>query len=787
MAASRSETAQGFQFPTTNHLLITTPSQICSWDSATGVNTVFTSSHAGIVAAREAKDNSGILAVADKHVVVLHNTERGQEKSWGLHADEDEVRHLEYSADGKSLYLTTNLTPDIQRYSQERSQLLDPARFHASPPVALAVSPSGQLMVSASDHPPVVYLSNLLHGSSPILIESRTSMAAVSVISFHPERANIFLLAFRDGSVAAHDASRIGRIHGGLYANQNDVRSGEICSIRKLHRATTDGAKLASMTGAAFLPGFKTRAITVGSDGRCRVIDFAGKGEILRTWHAKAPATTVSVLSIKTAAASKDPFSRSRASHTIGGPTSTDNVIAIGREDGAVHLYDSVGILYAEKSLENERIISVEWVKGPSPRRIKETVVANDASNVPPLSLKPAEPGRPRNPTPSAQASVLAPTRRFTIHPDEEEEEGTVRHTPLTARAQLTELGGSEHLHLFSPAQPVTQTFKELPDRRVASPPRSRPRISSQTFMKSPTSTSPAPGEAVSGPRNLALFPSTDDTDETISPSSVRISPFAAQQRKTASFPLRQRITWKPSERRPSRKSTSNKRSQANDSVKMVPDMGKTSTSDGTTKPSGVLIGVNNIEASNRRRGSYQVVTDADSLRALREHRELTWVEDSEQGVHDGGAWVDEGMTDKEDPTPQFEPSSKDVRELFPRTSSLSPGKKKRRKPRGPSRDGKPRTLRELSLNTTDARQPHSPWERARNNRANVASEKQRPALVNDAFVTAGPRMCEGKGAEALEVRVIKLESEVARMRGELSSLASLLRRYGVPVPKTPG
>lgn len=242
---------------------------------------------------REAKDGSGVLAIADKQVVVLHDTKRGQEKSWGLAAEQDEVRHLEYTTDAKSLFLSTQLTADIQRYSTERSRLLDPTNIHPSSPVALAISPTGHMMVSASDQPPTVYMKNLAQNTSPILIEPRASRAAVSVIAFHPERANIFLMAFRDGSVAAYDCTRVGRHQGGQYADQYGVGHGQIASFSKLHRATTETSTLASITGATFLPGFKTRAITVGSDGRCRVVDFAGKGEVLRTWHAKAPVTSV--------------------------------------------------------------------------------------------------------------------------------------------------------------------------------------------------------------------------------------------------------------------------------------------------------------------------------------------------------------------------------------------------------------------------------------------------------------------------------------------------------------
>lgn len=287
-----SRASPNFTFPSNNHLLIACPSKILSWDSG-GINTIFQSGKAGIVAAREAKDGSGMLAIADKQVVVLHDTRRRQKKSWGLQADHDEIRNLEYTSDARSLFLSTNLTAGIQRYSTERSRLLDPENIHSSPPVALAISPMGHVMVSASDNPPTLYLKNLSHNSSPILIEPRVSRTAACVIAFHPERANIFLVAFRDGAVCAYDTTRIGRSEGGQLANQHGIGHGQLSSFTKLHRTTNDTRKCSSISGAAFLPGFKARAITVGSDGRCRIIDFAGKGEILRTWHAKAPVTAV--------------------------------------------------------------------------------------------------------------------------------------------------------------------------------------------------------------------------------------------------------------------------------------------------------------------------------------------------------------------------------------------------------------------------------------------------------------------------------------------------------------
>lgn len=48
--------------------------------------------------------------------------------------------------------------------------------------------------------------------------------------------------------------------------------------IRKLHRALIGG-----VTATAFVPGYTSRAVSVGSDGRCRLVDFEGVGQKLRT------------------------------------------------------------------------------------------------------------------------------------------------------------------------------------------------------------------------------------------------------------------------------------------------------------------------------------------------------------------------------------------------------------------------------------------------------------------------------------------------------------------------
>lgn len=91
--ASQTASQSAFKLPPNIHLIITTSGGIFSWDQD-GVKKPFSSSRKGILAAKEAKDGSQVLAVADEHVIVLHDCKRGREESWGLRGNE--VRYSAY-------------------------------------------------------------------------------------------------------------------------------------------------------------------------------------------------------------------------------------------------------------------------------------------------------------------------------------------------------------------------------------------------------------------------------------------------------------------------------------------------------------------------------------------------------------------------------------------------------------------------------------------------------------------------------------------------------------------
>lgn len=76
-------TSEGFVFPPTHHLNVTTSEHVRAVDK-NGARELFISRSQGIVAAKESNDGRSTLAISDNHNVILHQVEGGLEKSWRL-------------------------------------------------------------------------------------------------------------------------------------------------------------------------------------------------------------------------------------------------------------------------------------------------------------------------------------------------------------------------------------------------------------------------------------------------------------------------------------------------------------------------------------------------------------------------------------------------------------------------------------------------------------------------------------------------------------------------------
>ena len=92
-----------------------------------------------------------------------------------------------------------------------------------------------------------------------------------------------FVIGFQDGMLAMYRLflpSPRKRFEES-YAHEThafELQPVRIGVIKKLHKAAMGG-----MTAAEFIPGYKSRVVSVGYDGKCRLVDFEGGGKILRT------------------------------------------------------------------------------------------------------------------------------------------------------------------------------------------------------------------------------------------------------------------------------------------------------------------------------------------------------------------------------------------------------------------------------------------------------------------------------------------------------------------------
>ena len=264
--------------------------------------------------------------------------------------------------------------------------MLDPSDSHPSPPSVFALSYTSHLLLSTSASPPTIYLRNLTQSMPPILLCPRCSSSAVVAANFHPDAANVFLLAFADGSAAVYDASLIFRDSGTGQRIERPASSGtvgEIGFIKGLHAITSkarthsaeegecvddpDGtsihAEASSITAVALVSGQRATAITVGADGKCCVVDFTQptkkKAVLLTTWHLRRPATSLSVIYSRAGLSQLD----GATGHTV--PANKDYCIAVGRQDGKVLLFDLGGKPLGKQVLDPKgaRVVDVEWEK----------------------------------------------------------------------------------------------------------------------------------------------------------------------------------------------------------------------------------------------------------------------------------------------------------------------------------------------------------------------------------------------------------------------------------------
>lgn len=300
------------------------------------------------------------------------------------------VRLLRYAQGTSNLYFTTTLQNAVRAYSLKDDKLLAPSCEHSSPPTVIALSPDSHWLLSASVAPPTILLNHLLLHSPAVAIRPRCSSAAVVAADFHPQRTNIFSLAFADGACAIYDIAHITAASG---RNSHEANPAcfeidcEISHIKRLHAIASStpisnteigvagpgiehinhgvGEKGIVIAAVALVPGSRAKAVTVGADGKCYVIDFSTEGKkmgsVVRSWHVQGPATSLALLSSSYKPVLKD----TQQSYANNSKQLRRRVlVAIGRQDGIVLLYDLGGHLLRDRefSLDGSRVIELEWI-----------------------------------------------------------------------------------------------------------------------------------------------------------------------------------------------------------------------------------------------------------------------------------------------------------------------------------------------------------------------------------------------------------------------------------------
>lgn len=277
------------QLPANFQLFIATPSAIYTHDRLAREKKLFECTSDGIVNARAAKDDSSLLAVADSQLVILHDPTRRGDRKYALKSYEGEPRLLAFSPDSRTLYFTTTLSTSIQAYCIPTGELLPPPQIHPSPPSILAISSDGNILLSASSSPPKIYLQDLrFKGSASVSFQPADVESLVACATFQrSENANpsyaSFLLGFQDGTLSLYKLGLPTRrqSYQDVYLNQAQaflLQPTRVGCIAKLHKPAMGG-----ITAAEFIPGYKARVVSVGHDGRCRLVDFEGRGRVLRT------------------------------------------------------------------------------------------------------------------------------------------------------------------------------------------------------------------------------------------------------------------------------------------------------------------------------------------------------------------------------------------------------------------------------------------------------------------------------------------------------------------------
>lgn len=149
----------------------------------------------------------------------------------------------------------------------------------------------GNILLSASPEPPTIFVQDItVAGSAPVHFRPTDAKSSVTCSAFHTYSSTAqavcssFLLGFRDGTLAVYEfamaasSSKSDRFSDVDQIPGFSLHPTKLGVFRKLHQAVMGG-----VSAAEFLPGFRSRIVSIGHDGRCRLVDFEKGAQVLRT------------------------------------------------------------------------------------------------------------------------------------------------------------------------------------------------------------------------------------------------------------------------------------------------------------------------------------------------------------------------------------------------------------------------------------------------------------------------------------------------------------------------
>ncbi|XTI84480.1 hypothetical protein V2W45_1339516 [Cenococcum geophilum] len=144
--------ADRFSFPNGYHLLTATHSSALTWNQA-DLTPIFSSGSAGgILAAEKAANDTGLLAIVDGQVVILHDVQRGRDKNYCFKGTEVRRNPTPPILPRLANPLLQH-DPSVQTYSSPQHTLLSPTHTYPSSPTVLAISATALLSASTRCQP----------------------------------------------------------------------------------------------------------------------------------------------------------------------------------------------------------------------------------------------------------------------------------------------------------------------------------------------------------------------------------------------------------------------------------------------------------------------------------------------------------------------------------------------------------------------------------------------------------------------------------------------------------